>query len=135
MLQQVAVVAGDLRHEAARIQSEPLAHLHGVSAGMLHPAVGVGRQISVVREDLRRRDELLELDQKAVVADVRVERIERLHLIQLVRCDVGLTQRRHPKVDKRRDQSVLAKSTMRAMDRALHIIDGGTVLNASGSDG
>jgi hypothetical protein len=45
-------------------------------------------------------DELLQLHQEAVLADVGVQRIERLHLVELLDGDVRLAQRRHAEVDE-----------------------------------
>ena len=41
----------------------------------------------------------LELHEEALAADVDVERIERLHLVELLGGQVALAKRRHPEVD------------------------------------
>ena len=43
---------------------------------------------------------LLQLDEEAVVADVDVQRIERLHVVELLGGEVALAERRHPQVDE-----------------------------------
>ena len=48
VLQQIAVVAGDLDHQRFGAEAEPLDHRLGVAAGMLHPARRVGGEIGVV---------------------------------------------------------------------------------------
>ncbi len=52
VLQQVAVVAGDLGDQAVRVEVEPVDHRVGVALGVRHPGVGVGREVGVVREDV-----------------------------------------------------------------------------------
>ena len=104
MLQQVAVVAGDLHHLAAGPSLQRLDRHLGVAPRMLDPAGRVGREVGVLGEDLLRRDELLQLHQEALVADVGVQRIERLHLVQLLGRDVRLAQRRHAEIDEGRGE-------------------------------
>ena len=49
MLQQIAVVAGELDHEAVAVQPEPFAHGHAVAPRMLDPAGGIGREVGIFR--------------------------------------------------------------------------------------
>ena len=51
----------------------------GVAPRVLEPGVGVGGEVGVLGEDLLGGDVLLELHQEALVADVDVQRVERLH--------------------------------------------------------
>ena len=84
ILQQIAVVAGQLDHEAVLAEPQPAAHDLAVRLGVGEHRVGEGREIGVVVEDFPRADVLFELDQEALLADADVQRIERLHLVQLV---------------------------------------------------
>ena len=69
VLQQIAVVAGELHHEAVGTQSEALdRHLH-ILARVVDPGVRVRREVRVLGEDVLGGDELLELDQQAALAD------------------------------------------------------------------
>src|SRR6185437_14504616 len=51
----------------------------------------------------------------AFVADPGVQGIERLHVIELVRLDMGLAQRRHPEVHERVLQRSIAETAVRHM--------------------
>ena len=66
VLEQVAVVAGELDDEA-RAPSPRRRDRHAdVVLGVLQPGVGVGGEIGVLGEDLLRADVLLELDEEAL---------------------------------------------------------------------
>ena len=65
------------------------------------PGVRVRREVRVLREDLLRGDELLELHQQAALADPHVQRIERLHRARPLGRHIALAQRRHAEVDER----------------------------------
>ena len=101
VLQQVAVVARDLDDQAVGAEAEALDRHRRRSACVRDPGVGVRREVGVLGEDVLRRHELLELHQQAVLADLRVERIERLHRVGAVGRHVALAQRRHAEVDER----------------------------------
>lgn len=98
VLEQVTVVAGDLHDPALIIQSETLRNRIRVPSSVLEPAIGIGRKISIVREDILGHGYGLQLDQKALGADIRMERIEWLHLLQLLGFNIRVGQRRHPKI-------------------------------------
>ena len=98
-LEEVAVVARQLDHVARRAVAEPVDHLVGVRAGVLHPAVGERREVGVLGEDVLGADVLLQLHEPAAAADVHVERVEGLHRVGLVRPQVALTEGRHAEVD------------------------------------
>ena len=100
MLEQVAVVAGQLHHLAVRAEPEALDHRLHVVARVSHPGVRVGREVGVLGEDLLRRHELLELHQQAVLADPDMQRIEGLHLAEPLRGNVALAKWRHAEVDE-----------------------------------
>ena len=84
---------------ARRAVAEPVDHLIGVRAGVLHPAVGERREVGVLGEDVLGADVLLQLHEPALPADVDVERVERLHRVDLVGAEVALAERRHAEVD------------------------------------
>jgi len=68
---------------------------------MLDPAIGIGRIVRILLEDLLRADVLLELDQKTLAAHVRVKGIEGFWPVELFRGDVTLAKRRHAQIDER----------------------------------
>ena len=88
MLQQVAIVAGDLHHLAGCAEREALDHHFSVASRMFDPARGIGRKVRVLGENLGRCDEFLQLDQKTLFAHIRVQWVKRLHRIQLAGTDV-----------------------------------------------
>ena len=66
-----------------RADTEAGTHQLAVVPGVLDPAVGIGGEVGVLAEDLLRSYELLQLHQEAVLAHVRVQRVEGLHLVEL----------------------------------------------------
>ena len=98
VLQQVAVVAGQLHDQAARAEPEPVGGDLGVALGVPDPGVGVGGEVGVLGEDRLGGDVALQLDQPAALADVGPQRVERLHLVALARGQEALAQRRHAEV-------------------------------------
>ena len=99
-LQQISVIAAELDDPARRPEAEPLGHRFDVSPRVIEPGIRIGREIGVFRKDMLRRDVLLELHEKAVAADIGGERIERLHRIELVLCEIALAKRRHAEIDE-----------------------------------
>jgi hypothetical protein len=65
VLQQVAVVGGELHDVAGVIQLEALDHLLDVAAAVVQPRGRVRREVGVVAEDVLRGLVLLELDEVA----------------------------------------------------------------------
>jgi hypothetical protein len=65
---------------------------------MLYPTVCIGRKISIFRKDFGRTDILMQLNQKALLTDIHVQRIKGLHLIQPVFADIAFAKGMHPKV-------------------------------------
>ena len=127
--QQVAVVARDLDHAAAGIEAQPLDHRVGEPSGVLDPGVGEGREVRVLAEDLVGRHVLRQLDQQAAVADPDVERVERLHVVELGGRQEPLAQGRRAEVHERRRQDLAAQPTarprrpgadVRIVDRTFH---------------
>ena len=100
VLEQIAVVAGKLHHLAVRAEPEALDHRLHVVARVSDPGIRVGREVCVLREDLLRRHELLELYEQALLADPNVERVEGLHRPKPLRGNVALAERRHAEVDE-----------------------------------
>ena len=100
MLEQVAVVARQLHHLAVRPEPEALDHRVHVVARVCDPGVRIRREVGVLREDLLRRHELLELHQQTVLADTDMERVEGLHLAEPLRGNVALAKWRHAEVDE-----------------------------------
>jgi hypothetical protein len=98
--QQVAVVARDLHDQAVGAEAEALDRHLDVAARVLDPRVGVRREVRVLGEDVVGGDERLELHQQAALADLRVERVERLHRVDALGWHVALAQRRHAEVDE-----------------------------------
>ena len=109
MLQQIAVVAGDLVDAALRAEIEArLDHL-AIFARMLDPGGRVGREVGVLGEDMLGLDVFLELHEEAAVADQRMQRIERLHRIGLLGGQKTLAQRMHAEIGKTRAQLLVAQ--------------------------
>ena len=138
VLQQVAVVAGELDHEAVGVEAEAVDGGRHRVAGVRDPGVRVRREVGVLGEDLLGGDELLELDEQAALADAGVERIERLHRAEAVGGHVGLAQGRHAEVDERVAQVGAAESALRPGGRhrgasgAVSNLDGHRVIRPAG---
>ena len=98
VLEQVAVVAGELDDLVLWAEIESLDHSLGVDAAVLDPAIRVRGEVRVVAEDVLGADVRLELDQETLAADVDVERVERLHLVELVATHVAFAERRHSQI-------------------------------------
>ncbi len=104
VLQQVPIVAGYLKHEAGAAEVEPRDHRVHVPLGMLDPAVGVRAEVGVVGKDRFAAHIFMELHQPALIADVGVQRVERLHRVQLVGAKKALAERAHAEVHEGVDQ-------------------------------
>ena len=113
VLEQVAVVRGELDDQAAAVEPEAVDHRLAVDACMLDPGVGKGGEVCVLPEDLLSGDVCLELHEQAVVADAHVQRIEVLDAVELVGGQERLAQRRHAQVDERARERAAADSTGR----------------------
>jgi hypothetical protein len=117
VLQQIAVVARDLHDQRLRAELQPPDHRFDVAPGVLHPAVGVRREVGVVGKDVVGCDVHLQLHQEAALAHPGVQRIEALHVIQLVRLNVRLTKRRHAEIDERVVELLGAEAAARGRGR------------------
>src|SRR5271163_4258737 len=100
VLKQVSVVAGDLKHLAARIKSKSgFCHL-AIAARMLDPGCRIRGEIRVLGKDMLRLDVFAQLHQKALAADERVQWIVRLHVIEPLRSEKAFAKRRHAEVNE-----------------------------------
>ena len=68
VLQQVAVIARDLGHEAGGRQAKPCSHLVGIPLGVGDPRIGVRRKVRVLREDVLAGHVRGELNEQAPLA-------------------------------------------------------------------
>ncbi|GAA1988167.1 hypothetical protein GCM10009718_27160 [Isoptericola halotolerans] len=94
VLQEVAVVAGHLHHQGSLgLQPEPVDGVVDETSRVLHPGVGVGREVGVVVEDLLGRHVGRQLDQQAALAHQHVQRVEGLRSVHLRSGRVRLAQR------------------------------------------
>jgi hypothetical protein len=84
VLEQVAVVARQLDDEALLVQPEPVYDVRHVLRRVLDERVRVRGEVRVLREDRLRSHVLGQLDEQAIVADAHVQRVERLHPVELV---------------------------------------------------
>src|SRR3990172_401964 len=100
VLQKVTVIAGDFYDPPPRAQSKTLDYHVSIGAGVLEPGFGIRRKVRVVREDRFWTDNLVELDEKTEIAHIRMERIKRLHLVQLGCFQEVVGKRRGPQVHK-----------------------------------
>ena len=110
MLQQIAVVARQLDHQAVRAEREALRDHRAIRLGVGDPAGRVGREVGVFAEDVLRAHVLAELDQKAPAAHQRVEREVRLHRVELLGREEALAQRRHAQIDQAVRQRAAAQA-------------------------
>jgi hypothetical protein len=110
VLEQVAVVRGELHHLRSLAEAEARDGHLGVAAAVLEPAGRERREVRVVGEDRVGRLELLELHEEAALADQRVEREERLHRAELVLAEVAVRERGHAEVGERVLQRAAAEA-------------------------
>ena len=116
MLQQIAVVAGELDHEAVTVQPEAFAHGHAVAPRMLDPAGGIGREVGILpAKDLLGTDIFAQLHEPALIADQHAQWVESLGLVQLARGQEALAWRRHAEVDHLVHQGSRAEAAVRSI--------------------
>jgi hypothetical protein len=99
VLEEVAVVGGQLDDEVVCSQLQALADHLDVLPRMLDPCRGIRREVRVLREDLVWSDERLELDEVAPLAGEDAKREERLHVPRLVDSEEALAEWRHAEID------------------------------------
>ena len=114
VLQQVAVVRRELDDEAVGREPETVDDHLDVATRVLDPGVRVGREVGVLLEDLRRRDERRQLGEPAALADPDVEREERLHRIEPVGRQEALAKRRLAEVDHRQLERCPTEAAVRS---------------------
>jgi hypothetical protein len=78
---------------------------------MLNPAVGIGRKVRVVGEDIFGRRYRFQLYQKTFGADVRMERIRRFRFSEMLRPHIGVGQWRVSEIHKGVSQNGATAST------------------------
>jgi hypothetical protein len=110
MLEQVAVVARDLGHQAGLGQAEPLGHGVGIPLGVRHPGVGVRGEVGVVGEDVFPGYVGGKLHEQAGLAQQHVQRIEGFRVVQLRGREVALAQRGHAKVNEGAAEAAAAET-------------------------
>ncbi len=112
ILQEVAVVRGDLDHQRLGPEAEPADRRLGVGAAMLKPAGRIGREVGVVGVENRvGRHRIVDLHQEAAVADARVQRIEPLRAgLELRLGQVGVRRRLFAQVDQGVGQGTAAEA-------------------------
>ncbi len=109
VLQQVAVVAGHLDHQARGAEPESFDGAVDEDAGVFHPGRRVRGEVGVVREDVLGRHVHGQLHQQARAADPDPERVEDLRGLEPFRGDVALARRRHTQVDEDLAEGLLAE--------------------------
>ena len=118
VLQQVAVVAGNLHHQGVR--PKPQARESGlhVGLGVGQPGAGERREVHVLAgEDLRAALHFVHLHQKAVRADKELERIVRLRGVQVLRLEEGVGRRRGSKIQKDLGERRVAKAAVHMISK------------------
>ena len=114
VLQQVAVVRGELDDEAVGRELEAGADHVDVRARVLDPRVRVRGEVGVLVEDLVRRNERRELREPALRADAHVQGKERLHRLEPVGRQEALAERRLAEVDHRQLERRFAEAAVRS---------------------
>src|SRR5215469_8190962 len=112
ILKKVTVIAGDFRDQALFADGESLNHLVCILAAVLQPAFGVRGKISVLGENVIWGYVFLQLHQETFVADEYMERIKRLHFVELIQSKITLAERRHSEIDEGLVQRVAAESAI-----------------------
>ena len=101
VLEQIAVVRGDLDHARSAVEAKAVGRHVGVVLRVLQPGGRVRREVGVLGENLGRGHVLLELDQEAPLADPDAQRVEGLHPVELVGAEEGLAERGHAEIHER----------------------------------
>ena len=92
MPEEVAVIAAQLDDPRAGVEPQAIDHCLRIAPCVRYPAIRVGREVRVFREDLLGRHVLRQLQEIAVLADVQAQGVERLHLVELVSSQESLAQ-------------------------------------------
>jgi hypothetical protein len=111
VLQEVAVVAGDLDDEAPRREAEAVHDHVAVGVAVGEPGVGVRREVGVIGTEYRvGQRHVGELDEPAGVAEVDVERVARLRSGELRLAEEGVGERRLAQLEEGRRQPGAARA-------------------------
>ena len=94
VLEQVAVVARDLDHQAVGAEGLAGHHPAGDALRILDDGVGEGREVEVLAEEHLGRHGLGDLHQRAVGAEHQIERERSLRLVELLGGQEGVGERR-----------------------------------------
>ena len=119
MLQQIAVIAGELDREAFRPEPEPLLDHRAIGPGVRDPGGRVGGEVGIFAEDALGADIFAELHQPAALAHQSMQRVERLHRIEAFRRHEALAKGRHAEID----EAVLEAGTAETAGDAMSVLD------------
>jgi hypothetical protein len=98
ILQQIAVIARNLDNKFIFIQAESFNHHFNIVLAMFQPAIRIGRKIGISgMENVLCLFELFQLNQQAVFADINVQRIVRLHPVEVITGKIGIGKGRRTK--------------------------------------
>jgi hypothetical protein len=81
-IEQIPIVTGNLHDGAGGSQAQMIYDVVGIAPRVIEPRLRVRRVVRVLTEDLLRRHIFLQLDEEALVADIGVERVEELHVVE-----------------------------------------------------
>ena len=100
MLQQIAVIASELDHEAFRSEPEAALDHLAIAASIRYPGRRIRREIGVFGDNVLRADEFGKLNQPAGVANPDVKRVLDLWRVEFGFGEETLAQRRHAEIDE-----------------------------------
>src|SRR5260370_41580107 len=86
---------------------------------MFQPSVGIGGKIGVFGKDVLGTDLLLQLHQITLFAHLYMQRVKRLHRIELVSWKIALAQWRHAKIHESVSERRLTETTARGSQEPL----------------
>src|SRR5579871_86079 len=119
ILQQIAVVTGDLDDQRSGIEPVAFNHAPGIVAAMVEPELRVRREVEVIVENICSGRELLHLHEQATFADVDVQRVRRLAAVDVVGAEQRIGERRAAEVDEGPRQFGVAEAAAPGTCRAL----------------
>src|SRR5258708_16246689 len=79
---------------------------------MFQPSVGIGGKIGVFGKDVLGTDILLQLHQITLLADLHMQRVKRLHRVEMIRRKIALAQWRHAKIHESMSERRLTETTV-----------------------
>ncbi len=104
MLEEVAVVAGQFDNMLPRPKAIPLDHFLCIDPSVLNPTVRIRREVGIITENMRGANIGIKLNQETAAAYVNMQRVKRLHFVQLSPIQIAFTEGRHPQIHKRVSQ-------------------------------